>query len=127
MIRLTVDTASFEAELERKVEAAYDAARDALVREVQAVEDAAAQSWPVGPDPGGLSPGHSRELFGEVDVAETFDTIYVSIDNQAEYAEYIHEKGNSSRLVWERDIKEPLEAQEEAIAQALANAITGAF
>ena len=127
MIRLTVDANAFAAEIERSFDRVLDAARDALVEQVQSVENGAAQSWPVGPEPGGLRPGHSQSLFGDVDVAETFDTIYVSIDNQADYASFINEKGNPGRLVWEIDIKEPMEAKEDAIAQSVTDAILRAF
>jgi hypothetical protein len=106
-------------ELERSLERVRDSVRETMRDEGQRIENQAATSWPVGKEPGGLSLGHSNSLFGEVDIIETDDGIRFNVDNQAPYAEYINVKGAPGRLVWERDLLEPVEQALPDIAAAI--------
>lgn len=84
-------------------------------------------AWPIGP-PRPWEPGHvhSYTRFRVVDRSRGF-WINVQVENPADYAQFIHEPGRKYRLVWEREIKEPLEEAMEDLRDRIADLISAAF
>jgi hypothetical protein len=84
--------------------------------------------WPIGPPrPWDKTwKGHSFRLFRVVDQSRGF-FVSVQVRNSADYAMFIHEPGRPSRIVWEREILEPLERASPDIRREIAQIIAGAF
>lgn len=90
---------------------------------VDLVKEFAEEGWPVGPERGRP---HSRDLFA-VSSVQTGDRVGLKLTNSADYARFIHEPGNKSRFVVDREINERIDALEEYIGEALLDAFIRGF
>lgn len=87
----------------------------------------ARDGWPIGPPrPWEGAHVHSYTLFVVEDRSRGW-FLNVQIVNRADYATFIHERGNRKRIVWEREIMEPLESGLDRLKRDIQNAIQHAW
>jgi len=114
------------AQIETFVQKKIEEVRNYLFDKIEDLTIDAASNWPIGPLRASNDYGanHSAFRFEVLDYSQG-SYLAFSIENPADYSMYIHEPGNFSRLVWEREIAEPIEEARAEIEAAISDIISG--